>query len=146
MNVRYVVTLSADERAELEALVSGGAKLVRVAKRAQILLAAADGETDDQISKLVRVGTSTVYRTKRRCVEDGIEEAIHDKERQGGARKLSVKQEALLVATACSKPTSGRARWTMQLLADEIVRLTEHADVSRETVRRRLAENERSGC
>lgn len=142
MNVRYVVTLSADERRELEALVSGGAKLVRVAKRAQILLAAADGETDERISKLVRVGTSTVYRTKRRCVEEGIEEAIHDRERAGGTRKLSAKEEALLVATACSKPTSGRARWTMQLLADEIVRLTEHAGVSRETVRRRLAENE----
>jgi transposase len=142
MNVRYVVTLSAEERGELEALVSGGAKLVRVAKRAQILLAAADGETDERISKLVRVGTSTVYRTKRRCVEDGIEEAIHDKERVGGARKLSVKEEALLVATACSKPTSGRARWTMQLLADEMIRLTQHSGVSRETVRRRLAENE----
>lgn len=142
MNVRYVVTLSADERGELEALVSGGAKLVRVAKRAQILLAAADGETDERISKLVRVGTSTVYRTKRRCVEDGIEEAIHDRERAGGTRKLSVRDEALLVATACSKPTSGRARWTMQLLADEMVRLTEHTGLSRETVRRRLAENE----
>jgi transposase len=142
MNVRYVVTLSAEERGELEALVTGGAKLVRVAKRAQILLAAADGETDERISKLVRVGTSTVYRTKRRCVEDGIEEAIHDKERVGGARKLSVKEEALLVATACSKPTSGRARWTMQLLADEMVRLTQHSGVSRETIRRRLTENE----
>lgn len=142
MNVRYVVTLSAEERSDLEALVSGGAKLVRVAKRAQILLAAADGETDERIAKLVRVGTSTVYRTKRRCVEDGIEEAIHDKERVGGARKLSVKEEALLVATACSKPAGGRGRWTMQLLADEMVRLTEHTGVSRETVRRRLAENE----
>lgn len=142
MNVRYVVTLSADERSELEALVRGGAKLVRVAKRAQILLAAADGETDERISKLVRVGTSTVYRTKRRCVEDGIEEAIHDRERAGGTRKLSVKEEALLIATACSKPMSGRARWTMQLLADEMVRLTGHTGVSRETVRRRLAENE----
>lgn len=142
MNVRYVVTLSAEERSELEVLVRGGAKLVRVAKRAQILLAAADGETDERISKLVRVGTSTVYRTKRRCVEEGIEEAIHDRERAGGTRKLSVKEEALLVATACSKPASGRARWTMQLLADEMVRLTEHTRISRETVRRRLAENE----
>lgn len=142
MNVRYKVRLDAEERGELEAMVSGGAKFVRIAKRAQILLAAADGETDEQISRLVRVGTSTVYRTKRRCVEDGIDEALHDRERAGGARKLSVKEEALLVATACSAPSSGRARWTMQLLADEMVRLTEHTGVSRETVRRRLAENE----
>ena len=142
MNIRYVVTLSAEERSELEALVSGGTKLVRVAKRAQVLLAAADGETDERISKLVRVGTSTVYRTKRRCVEEGIEEALHDRQRLGGARKLSVKQEALLIATACSRPQSGRARWTMQLLADEMVRLTEHSKISRETVRRRLTENQ----
>jgi hypothetical protein len=81
MNVRYVVTLSADERRELEALVSGGAKPVRVAKRAQILLASADGETDALISKLVRVGMSTVYRTKRRCVEEDIEEALHERPR-----------------------------------------------------------------
>jgi transposase len=142
MNVRYVVTLSALERAELEALVSGGAKLVRVAKRAQILLAAADGETDERISRLVRVGTSTVYRTKRRCVEEGIDEALHERPRPGGTRKLTAKQEALLIATACSKPASGRARWTMQLLADEMVRLTGHSGLSRETIRRRLAENE----
>lgn len=142
MNIRYVVTLSAEERIELEALVSGGTKRVRMAKRAQILLAAADGETDECISKLVRVGTSTVYRTKRRCVEEGIEEALHDRQRAGGTRKLSVKQEALLIATACSRPQCGRARWTMRLLADEMVRLTEHAKLSRETIRRRLAENE----
>ena len=142
MNIRYVVTLSAEERSELEALVSGGTKLVRVAKRAQVLLAAADGETDERISKLVRVGTSTVYRTKRRCVEEGSEDALHDRQRLGGARTLSVKQEALLIATACSRPQSGRARWTMQLLADEMVRLTEHSKISRETVRRRLTENQ----
>ncbi|HKP55707.1 MAG TPA: IS630 family transposase [Polyangiales bacterium] len=142
MNVRYVVTLNPEERGELEALVSGGTKLVRVAKRAQILLAAAEGETDERISKLVRVGTSTVYRIKRRCVEEGLEEALHDRPRPGGPRKLNVKQEALLIATACSQPQSGRARWTMQLLADEMVRLTEHSKISRETVRRRLAENQ----
>ena len=142
MNVRYVVTLNEAERRELEAVVSGGAKLVRVAKRAQILLAAADGETDERISKLVRVGTSTVYRTKRRCVEDGIEEALHERSRAGGPRKLTVRQEALLIATACSAPASGRAHWTMQLLADEMVRLTEHPGLSRETIRRRLAENQ----
>ena len=114
MNVRDVVTLSAEERVELEALVSGGAKLVRVAKRAQVLLAAADGESDERISKLVRVGTAPVYRTKRRCVEDGIEEALDERPRPSGTRKLSAKQEALLIATACSRPESGRARRTRQ--------------------------------
>jgi hypothetical protein len=55
---------------------------------------------------------------------------------------LTGKQEALLVATACSTPPKGRARWTLRLLADELVRLTEHEGLSRETVRRRLEENE----
>src|SRR4051812_31891989 len=62
--------------------------------------------------------------------------------RPGAARKLTGQEEALLVATACSRPPEGRARWTIELLAGEMVRLTEHESVSRETVRRRLAENE----
>ena len=62
--------------------------------------------------------------------------------RPGARRKLSGKEEALLVTTACSKPPAGRARWTLELLAGEIVKLTEHGELSRETVRRRLAENE----
>src|SRR6266702_3195513 len=62
--------------------------------------------------------------------------------RPGADRKLSGKEEALLVATACSSPPEGRARWTLELLADELVRLTEHDSISRETVRRRLVEND----
>ena len=64
------------------------------------------------------------------------------KRRPGASRKLTGKEEALLVATACSKPPQGRARWTLELLAGELVRLTEHDSLSRETVRRRLAEND----
>jgi hypothetical protein len=71
-----------------------------------------------------------------------LEAALSEEPRPGADRKLSGKEEALLVATACSNPPQGRARWTLELLADELVRLTEHDDLSRETVRRRLAENE----
>ena len=66
---------------------------------------------------------------------------MSEEPRPGAARKLSGKEEAFLVATACSNPPDGHARWTLSLLAGEIVRLTEHTDLSRETVRRRLAEN-----
>src|SRR5216683_3597105 len=62
--------------------------------------------------------------------------------RPGARRKLTGKEEALLVATAYSKPPAGRARWTLELLAGEMVKLTEHGGLSRETVRRRLAEND----
>jgi len=88
------------------------------------------------------VSGSTVYRTKRRFVLGSLEAALSEEPRPGADRKLSGKEEALLVATACSSPPEGRARWTLELLADEMVRLTEHDDISRETVRRRLAENE----
>src|SRR3954471_18417449 len=67
--------------------------------------------------------------------------ALHEEPRPGAARKLTGQEEALLVATACSSPPAGRARWTIELLAGEMVRLTEHSSLSRETVRRRLAEN-----
>jgi hypothetical protein len=71
-----------------------------------------------------------------------LEAALSEEPRPGADRKLSGKEEALLVATACSSPPIGRARWTLELLADEMVRLTEHDNISRETVRRRLEENE----
>ena len=87
------------------------------------------------------VGTSTVYRTKRRFVEEGLEEALSEEPRPGAERKLSTGEEALLVATACTKPPAGQARWTLELLAGEIVRLTRHESISSETIRRRLAEN-----
>lgn len=141
MNIRYRVTLSAEERAQLEGLVTGGKGPVRRLKRAQILLAADRGDTAETIARVVVVGVSTVYRTKQRFVEEGFEEALSEEPRRGKERKLSAKEEALLVATACSKPPTGRARWTLSLLADEMVRLTHHEQLSKETVRRRLAEN-----
>ena len=142
MNVRYRVELSQTERAELTALLSGGKHAVRKLKRAQILLAADAGASDDDIATSVGVGGSTVYRTKQRFVLGNLEAALREEPRPGAGRKLSGKEEALLVATACSNPPVGRARWTLDLLAGELVRLTEHASVSRETVRRRLAEND----
>jgi transposase len=142
MNIRYRVRLSSEERVLLRALVQGGKGSVRKVKRAQILLAAAGGSSDERIAANVSVGTATVYRTKRRFVEEGLEQALSEASRPGVERKLAAKEEALLVATACSKPPAGRARWTLSLLADEMVRLTEHRSLSRDTVRRRLAEKE----
>ena len=142
MNVRYRVELSQDERTELKGLLAGGKHAARKLKRAQILLAADAGASDEEIARSVGVSGSTVYRTKRRFVVGNLEAALSEEPRPGAERKLSGKEEALLVATACSKPPAGLARWTLELLAGEMVKLTEHADLSRETVRRRLAENE----
>src|SRR5918993_2697067 len=142
MTIRYRVDLSEAERSELQALLRGGQHAARKLKRAQILLAADAGVPDETIVQSLGVGGSTVYRTKRRFVEGNIEKALDEEPRPGAARKLTAQEEALLVATACSSPPEGRARWTLELLAGEMVRLTAHESISRETVRRRLAENE----
>jgi len=142
MNVRYRVELSQAERTELTTLLSGGKHAARKLKRAQILLAADAGTSDDDIATSVGVGGSTIYRTKQRFVLGNLQAALSEMPRPGASRKLSGKEEALLVATACSKPPQGRVRWTLELLAGKLVSLTQHDSVSRETVRRRLAEND----
>jgi transposase len=142
MNVRCWVELNQTERAELAALVRGGKQAARTLKRAQILLAADAGHSDDNIAVSVGVGGSSVYRTKQRFVLGNLAAALSEQSRPGAVRKLWDKEEALLVATACSKPPQGRAHWTLELLAGELVRLTAHDSLSRETVCRRLAEND----
>ena len=142
MNVRYRITLTLEEREQLRSLVHAGKGRFRRLKRAQILLAASSGSSDIAIATNVAVGASTVYRTKRRFVEEGLEAALSEEPRPGADRKLAAKEEALLVATACSAPPAGRARWTLALLADAMVRLTMHVSLSTETIRRRLAENQ----
>jgi transposase len=109
-------------RAELEM-----AHAARKLKRAQILLASDAGVADETIAQSLGVGGSTVYRTKRHFVEGTLEEALHEEPRPGAKRKLTGQEEALLVATACSRPPEGRARWTIELLAGEMVRLTDDA-------------------
>ena len=141
MNIRYRVELNDAERTELEALLAGGKAPVRKLKRAQILLAADVGLGDEVIATSVHTGTATVYRTKRNFVEGNLEHALTEQSRPGAKRKLSSKEEALLVAKACSVPPEGRARWTLELLAGAIVALTDHEELSTETVRRRLSEN-----
>src|SRR5450631_504028 len=102
MNVRYRVELNQAERSELTALLSGGKQAARKLKRAQILLATDAGASDENIATSVGVGGSTVYRTKHRFVEGNLEGALSEELRPGAGRKLSCKEQALLVATACS--------------------------------------------
>lgn len=143
MNVKYLVELTVDERQQLLETTTKGRQPARVIKRANILLMA-DGRqyTDSEISEALSVGTSTVYRIKRDCVEYGLDVALVEDDRPGVARKLDANQEALLVSIACSEPPKGRSRWTLQLLADRLVTLTDHEDLSVETIRRRLKEKQ----
>src|SRR5207302_343644 len=142
MNVRYRVELSQIERDELTAMLGGGKHAARKLKRAQILLAADAGSGDAEIARSVRVSLSSIGRTKRRFVEGNLERALSEEPRPGAERKLTGKEEALLVATACAKPPAGWRRWTLALLADAMVKLTDHDSLSGETERRRLAKND----
>jgi transposase len=142
LNIKFIVDLHEDERTRLVELTRGGKPGARKMKRAQILLMADKGATDEAIAKALPAGTSTVFRTRRRFVEGGLDNALNEAPRPGGSRKLSGHEEALLIATACSKPPAGCARWTLELLAERTVRLTEHESISRSTIGRRLHENE----
>jgi transposase len=135
----YVVDLSEEEKDELKSLTKKGKTSARKLNRARVLLLANQGETDKQIAKAVGVGTSTVERIRKRFVEGGgLEEALNERPRPGGERKLDGKQEAYLLALACSDPPRGKKQWTMQLLADRLVELEVVDSLSDETVRRTL--------
>lgn len=143
MNIRYIVELTEEERNELLDLTRAGKPSARKVRRANILLMAdRRAHTDKQIIQALSTSSSTVFRTKRRYVEGGLSHALNEASRQGGLRKLDGRQEATLIALACTKPPEGRRKWTMQLLADHLVVLVpEVGAVSAETVRRRLKEN-----
>lgn len=142
MHVKYKVILNENERKELETLTSIGKSSARRIKRAQILLMS-DGRkySDDNIANSLSVSTSTIYRTKRNFVEYGLKAALEEGARTGQPRKLDAGQEALLVSIACSNPPSGRCRWTLSLLNERLIALTDLEDISIETVRNRLKEN-----
>lgn len=134
----YVVDLTKEEKAELLELVGKGEARARKMNRAHILLLADEARTDKDIAEALHTSPSTVERTRRRFVEGGLERALNESPRPGGKRKLTGKQEAYLVALACSDPPEGKKRWSMQLLADRLVELEIVEEISDETVRRTL--------
>lgn len=133
---KYIVDLTAAEQAELCHLIKQGKPSARKVARAHMLLHAAEGASDEEIAATLRVGLSTVHRTRQRFVEEGLAHALTERRRPGTRQKLDGKQEAFVVALACSTPPMGRQRWTMQLLADRLVALQLVEAVSDETVRR----------
>lgn len=143
MNIKYFVELTAEEREQLLDITKKGRQSARVVKRANILLMADDWQSsDEEIAQALSAGTSTVFRVRRDFVEYGLDVALSECDRPGGARKLDAKEEALLVSIACSEPPKGRSRWTLELLTDRLVQLTDHDSLSQETTRRRLKEKE----
>lgn len=138
MALIYHVTLTEEERESLLKLIRTGKPSARKVNRARILLLADEGKPDREIQAALHTSRSTIERTRKRFVEGNLDGALNEKPRSGAPRKLDGKQEAYLVALACSPPPSGRVRWTLQLLADRLVQLGVVEEISGETVRLRL--------
>ena len=134
---KYIVDLSTEEREQLRQLITRGTPSARKVTRARILLHAADGLTDEQIVAALNTGSATVERTRQRFVEEGLE-CLNERARPGQRRKLSGKQEAHVIAVACTTAPDGRSRWTLQLLADKVVELKYADSIARETIRQVL--------
>ena len=141
---KYAVQLTEAQRARLRTLIGRGEAPARLLTRARILLKANQGEggpgwTDAAIAGALDVHPTTVARVRRACVEAGVDAALERKRPDRVyARRLDGTAEAHLVAVACADPPAGRERWTLRLLADELVRLEVVEAVSHETVRRTL--------
>src|SRR5215210_3120967 len=134
---KYIVTLTDDERAQLEQLLRSGKAATRKVTRARILLKASDGWQDQRIAEALSIGRATVERTRQRFVEENLA-ALDERPRPGNTPKLDAKAEARLIAEACSAAPEGRERWTLQLLADRVVQLKLADSYPYEAVRRVL--------
>jgi transposase len=134
---QYLVELTAEERMTLEQLLRQGRARARKLTRARILLQADEGLTDEEIATALEVGSATVGRTRQRFIEENLG-ALEEHPRPGGQRKLNGKQEAHLIAVACTPAPGGQQRWTLRLLADQVVALGFAPSIARETVRQVL--------
>ena len=136
--IKYKVKLAESERSRLNEVSHRGKPSVRTVKRALALLKADEGLRDREIAGVLLVNAATVARVRKRFAEEGLEAAINDKPRPGRERKLDGKQEAHLVAIACSSPPEGHVNWTLHLLADKVVEMEFAGSISLETVRQIL--------
>ncbi|MEM9410246.1 MAG: IS630 family transposase [Planctomycetota bacterium] len=140
---RFVVELTDDERKFLKDLIRKGGKSASILGRARVLLKADEGKTDAENAEFSDVSLSTVFRVRRRFVEEGLDSAVFRKNTGKRIyRKLDGKAEATLIATACSEAPEGRSRWTLRLLADRLIALEVVDSVSHECVRATLKKNE----
>jgi hypothetical protein len=141
---KYRVTLTAEERTELERLVSVGKGAARKLTHARILLladtAAGAEPADEEIVAALRVGRCTVGRVRQRLVTQGLPAALNPRAQPQRPDKIKIKGdvEQALIRLACSEPPEGRCHWTLQLLADELVVLGLVEDISTKTVRQAL--------
>ena len=134
-NEKHVVHLTEGERKKLLAVISRGRNKAVVIQRAHILLKVDEGKRDAEISQMLYVSEQTIRRTRLRYEQEGMEAAMEDKPHPSRERKLDEKQEAHLIALACSTPPAGQAQWTLELLTKQLMQEDQSLHVSPDTVR-----------
>ena len=141
---KYLVRLTGEEQQELMSLVPKGRAAAYKQTHARILLLSDENQPDgammdQEIARVLRVGSATVERVRRRCVEEGLEAALGRRQQVNRRpKKLDGQAEAHLIALACSQPPEGRASWTLELMAGQLVEREIVESISKETVRRSL--------
>ena len=139
---KFIVRLTGEQRQELEKLASTGKRSAATITRVRILLKAdadSDAWPDDRIAQALDTSAGTVARIRKKFVQQGLEAAVQRQRPTGRQyRKLDGRQEARLIALACSPPPEGQARWTMKLLADKLVELEVVESIDPATVCRTL--------
>ena len=142
--VRYRVTLTEAEKAELLRIIKKGSHSTQTYRNAYILLNCDEGEysekvTNTEIARVLKVGMRTIDRIKKRFVEQGFESCL---ERKATTRtyekKIDGDAEAHLIAISCNEPPKGFSKWSLRMLADKMVELEYVESLSHETVRRVL--------
>jgi transposase len=143
MGKKYMVDLSEFDKEMLEGLINAGKQRVRKVAHAHVLLKASEGWVDQQISQALRISVPTIERIRQRFVEEGIEKALTPRQtRRKYLHLLDGSQEAHLIALACGQPPTGHRRWSLRLLASQMVKLEYAEEICHETVRQVMAENE----
>jgi transposase len=134
----YNVKLSDEQRTHLQELIRTGSSSAQVQNRARILLLAERGDQDTDIAQALLTSPSTVQRTRVRCVTEGLDSALYPKPRTGRPPIFTGETEAYLTTLACSAPPAGRAQWTLQLLADQLITMQVVDTISDSQVRNML--------
>lgn len=141
---KYRVTLTGEEREQLQIVISKGKRSAQVIRRARILLKADEGDKksgwiDEKIAESLDTSIPTVERVRKRFVLESLDAALYDRKKTGCPKTvMSGEVEAHLVALTCGKPPEGYARWTLKLLASRMVELSYAGHICSETVRTTL--------
>jgi transposase len=129
------IKLEEDEAQFLRDFVKKGRKSARELTRARILLLADQQKGDAEIAKTLDVGRNTVWRTKKKYREEGLQSALAEKPRSGQPKKYTETHEAEIIAQACTESPDGCKRWTLELLTEEMQKKDGFETINKESIR-----------